>query len=196
MGKDHFLSYLNEFFEKTPTNFLWNDYCNHANEPAHHAAYLFTYAGAPWLSQKWSRFIMDHAYGTGVNGICGNDDVGQMSAWYVLSTIGFYPVSPVDGVYVIGSPLFDQVTIHLDRRFYPGRKFTIIARDNSPQNIYIQSAKLNGMPLARAWLRHDEIVAGGTLEFQMGSMPNKNWGSMPAVAPPSLSRPVLTGTEE
>ena len=89
MGKDYFLRYLTEFFEKTPANFQWNDYCNHSDEPVHHTAYLFTYVGAPWLSQKWARFIMDNAYGGGVKGLCGNEDVGQMSAWYILSAIGF-----------------------------------------------------------------------------------------------------------
>ncbi|HEX3799443.1 MAG TPA: GH92 family glycosyl hydrolase [Verrucomicrobiae bacterium] len=185
MGKDEFLNYLNTFFEKTPTNFLWNAYCNHANEPVHHTAYLFTYAGAPWLTQKWSRYIMDDAYRNGVNGICGNDDVGQMSAWYVLSAIGFYPVSPVDGVYIIGSPLFDKVTIRLDPHYYPGKTFTVIAHNNSAENIYIQSAKLNGKPLDRAWIKHAEIAAGGTLEFEMGREPNKNWGA--EELPPSLS---------
>jgi predicted alpha-1,2-mannosidase len=185
MGKDYFLRYLTAFFEQTPTNFLWNEYCNHANEPVHHTAYLFTYAGAPWLTQKWSRFIMDHAYGDAVNGICGNDDVGQMSAWYALSAIGFYPVSPVDGVYIIGSPLFDRVTLRLDQRYYSGRTFTVIARNNSAQNFYVQSAKLNGKPLNRAWLRLPEIVAGGTLELHMGPQPNKNWGSQEL--PTSLS---------
>lgn len=189
MGKNHFVRYLTEFFDRTPTNFLWNDYYNHANEPVHHAAYLFTYAGAPWLTQKWSRFILDHAYGDKVNGLCGNDDVGQMSAWYVLSAVGFYPVSPVDEVYIIGSPLFNRTTLKLDPKYYPGRKFTVIARNNSAQNIYIQSARLNGKPLERAWLRHAEIVAGGTLELQMGPEPNRAWGSADSTLPPSLSRP-------
>ncbi len=187
MGKDYFLRYLTEFFDKTPPSFRWNEYYNHANEPVHHVAYLFTYAGEPWLTQKWARFIMDHAYGTGVKGLCGNEDVGQMSAWYLLSAIGFHPVCPVDGVYIIGSPLFDRVTLRLDPRYYPGRTFTVIAHNNSPQNLYIQSAKLNGQPLQRAWLRHQEIVAGGTLEFVMGPEPNKQWGSSPAELPPSLS---------
>ncbi|HEV2691766.1 MAG TPA: GH92 family glycosyl hydrolase [Verrucomicrobiae bacterium] len=185
MGQEHFLPYLTAFFEQTPTNFLWNDHYNHSDEPVHHAAYLFTYAGAPWLTQKWARFIMDHAYGTGVNGLCGNDDVGQMSAWYVLGAIGFYPVSPVDGVYLIGSPVFDKVTLQLDAKYYPGRAFTVIARNNSPENVYIQSATLNGKPLERAWLRHEEIVAGGVVELQMSSVPNKNWGT--EQLPPSLS---------
>ncbi|MCX6929687.1 MAG: glycoside hydrolase family 92 protein, partial [Verrucomicrobia bacterium] len=187
MGQDHFLPYLTEFFEKTPPSFHWNQYYNHANEPVHHAAYLFTYAGAPWLSQKWARFIMDHAYGSGVKGLCGNEDVGQMSAWYILSALGFHPVSPVDGVYIIGSPLFDKVTVRLDPQYYKGRVFSVVARNNSPQNLYIQSAQLNGKPLERAWIRHEEIVAGGTLEFVMGPTPKKEWGAGTGQLPPSLS---------
>jgi predicted alpha-1,2-mannosidase len=189
MGQDYFLLYLTAFFEKTPTDFKRNDFYNHSNEPVHHVPYLFTYAGAPWLSQKWARFTMDHAYGSGVKGLCGNEDVGQMSAWYILSAIGFHPVSPVDGVYIIGSPLFDKVSIRLDAKYYAGREFTVLARNNSPQNIYVQSAKLNGQPLQRAWLAHAEIVGGGTLEFVMGPTPNQAWGSAIAQRPPSLSRP-------
>ena len=189
MGKEYFLSYLTDFFEKTPTNFKWNDYYNHANEPVHHVPYMFTYAGAPWLSQKWSRFIMENAYGSGVKGLCGNEDVGQMSAWYILSAIGFHPVSPVDGIYIIGSPLFDKVSIRLDRKYFNGREFTVIARGNSAKNIYIQSAKLNGKPLERAWIKHPEIVNGGTLELVMGPTPNKEWGSAESHRPPSLSKP-------
>ncbi len=187
MGREYFLSYLTKFFEQTPESFNWNDYYNHANEPVHHAAYLFTYAGAPWLTQKWSRFIMEHAYGSGVKGLCGNEDVGQMSAWYILSAIGFHPVSPVDGVYLIGSPLFEQVTVRLDPAYYRGGSFRVTARNNSAENVYIQSAQLNGRPLARAWLRHEEIVAGGTLELVMGPQPNKKWGADAAQRPPSLS---------
>ena len=184
MGQDYFLSYLTDFFEKTPMSFKWNDYCNHANEPVHHTAYLFTYAGKPWLSQKWARIIMGRAYGAGVKGLCGNEDVGQMSAWYILSAIGFHPVSPVDGIYVIGSPLFDEVTLQLDQHYYPGSRFTVRTRNNTPQNCYVQSATLNGKPLTRAWLRHAEVVAGGTLELAMGPQPNEAWGSSPSELPP------------
>jgi predicted alpha-1,2-mannosidase len=184
MGRDYFLRYLTEFFEKTPLTFKWNDYYNHANEPVHHAAYLFAYAGKPWLSQKWSRIVMDHAYGSGVKGLCGNEDVGQMSAWYILSAVGFHPVSPVDGIYIIGSPLFEEVTLRLDPRYCAGRSFTVKTRHNSPQNIYVQSATLNGKPLNRAWLRHAEVVAGGTLELVMGSQPNEAWGSGVDQLPP------------
>jgi len=184
MGRDYFLNYLSEFFEKTPLNFGWNEYCNHSNEPVHHTAYLFAYAGEPWRTQKWARTIMDHAYGAGVNGLCGNEDVGQMSAWYILSAIGFHPVSPVDGIYIIGSPLFDEATIKLDPRYYPGGSFTVKTQNNSAQNIYVQSATLNGQTLNRAWLRHSEVTAGGTLELVMGPTPNDRWGAAPDELPP------------
>jgi predicted alpha-1,2-mannosidase len=184
MGRDYFVSYLTDFFEKTPLSFGWNDYCNHANEPVHHTAYLYTYAGKPWLTQKWARTIMDHAYGAGVKGLCGNEDVGQMSAWYILSAVGFHPVSPVDGVYIIGSPLFDEATIRLDPHYYHGKTFTVKTRNNSAANMYVQSATLNGKPLNRAWLRHSQVVAGGTLELVMGPNPNLSWGSAPDQLPP------------
>ena len=187
MGKDYFLRYLTEFFEKTPTNFQWNAYYNHANEPVHHAVYLFAYAGEPWRSQQWARFTVDHAYGPGVHGLCGDEDVGQMSAWYLLSAIGLHPVCPVDGVYVIGSPLFGKVSIRLDPHYSRGGTFTVVTHNNSPRNLYIQSARLNGRPLDRAWIHYREIVGGGTLEFEMGPEPNKSWASAPAAAPPSLS---------
>ncbi len=187
MGKDYFLTYLTDFFEKTPVSFQWNAYYNHANEPVHHAVYLYAYAGQPWRAQQWARFTLDHAYGPGIRGLCGDEDVGQMSAWYLLSAIGFHPVSPVDGVYVIGSPLFAKVSIRLDPRYSHGGTFTVLARNNSERNPYIQSATLNGKPLDRAWVSYREIVAGGTLEFVMGPEPNKTWAAAPNAAPPSLS---------
>jgi predicted alpha-1,2-mannosidase len=189
MGQDYFVKYLDEFFEKTPPDFRWNEYDNHSNEPVHHTPYLFVYAARPWLTQKWTRFILDHAYRNNVYGICGNDDVGQMSAWYVLSAMGLYPVSPVDGVYIIGSPIFDRVTLRLDPRFYKGRTFTVSTRNNSQRNIYIQAATLNGRPLPRAWLTQREVLSGGKLELLMGPEPNRSWGSAPGQLPPSLSRP-------
>lgn len=185
MGRDYFLSYLNGFFEKTPPDFKWNNYDNQANEPSHEAPYLFVYAGKPWLTQKWARYVMDHAYNTSAYGLPGNDDEGQTSAWYVMSAIGIYPVCPVDDVYIIGSPIFKKVTLRLDPHYYPGREFRVVTRNSSSQNIYIQSARLNGKPLDRAWIRHSEIVAGGKLEFVMGPKPNENWGTKEL--PPSLS---------
>ncbi|MGA2258813.1 MAG: GH92 family glycosyl hydrolase, partial [Thermoguttaceae bacterium] len=187
MGKDYFLSYLTRFFEKTPASFQWNAYYNHSNEPVHHCVYLYTYAGQPWRTQQWARFTLDHAYGPGIRGLCGDEDVGQMSAWYLLSAIGIHPVSPVDGVYVIGSPLFSKVSVRLDPKYGGRGTFTVIAHNNSARNPYIQSAKLNGKPLERAWLYYREIVAGATLELVMGPEPNQTWGAAPAAAPPSLS---------
>ncbi len=185
MGKDQFLKELTTFFDKVPKDFLWNDYYNHANEPCHHVVFLFNYAGTPWLTQKWSRRICDVAYNTGVRGLCGNEDVGQMSAWYVLAAMGIHPVCPGDGIYQLTSPVFDTVSIRLDPKFYPGGTFTVVARNNSKENVYIQSARLHGQPLNRAWITHKEIASGGTLEFIMGPKPNKAWASSPENLPPS-----------
>jgi predicted alpha-1,2-mannosidase len=174
-GAEKFAAALEDFFEKTPGSFGWNPYYNHSNEPVHHVPYLFVYAGRPWLTQKWVRRILEGAYRNAVNGIVGNDDVGQMSAWYVLGAMGFYPVCPGDGIYILGSPLFRKATITLDRDWYKGGSFTIATTGNSARNCYIQSARLNGKPLRRAWIRHEEIVAGGTLELTMGPEPAKDW---------------------
>ncbi|MEI6074819.1 MAG: GH92 family glycosyl hydrolase [Verrucomicrobiota bacterium] len=195
MGEDYFVQELNTFFDKTPADFLWNDYYNHPNEPCHHVAYLFNYVGRPWLTQKWTRTICQKAYGTGVRGLCGNEDVGQMSAWYLLSAMGLHPVCPGDGIYLLTSPVFDQVSLRLDPNYYPGRSFTVRARGNSPANLYIQSATLNGQPLNRAWVTHAEVVAGGTLEFTMGPKPNMKWASAPENRPPSFGRSVIQQTK-
>ncbi len=112
----------------------------HGNEPSHHMAYLYNYVGQPWKTQKRVRQIMDELYTEKPDGLCGNEDCGQMSAWYVLSAMGFYPVTPGDPIYAIGSPLFEEITINLEN----GNNFTIKANNNSPENIYIQSATLNG----------------------------------------------------
>jgi predicted alpha-1,2-mannosidase len=177
MGKDRFAATLEDMFEKTPATFGWNPFYNHSNEPVHHIPYLFVYAGRPWLTQKWVRRILEQAYHAGVNGICGNDDVGQMSAWYILSALGFYPVCPGDNVYVLGGPLFGKAVIHLDSKWHKGTSFTIVAHGNSSANCYIQSARLNGKPLETAWITHAQITSGGTLEFVMGPRPNFKWGT-------------------
>lgn len=189
MGKERFTSSLERMFENTPQSFGWNPYYNHSNEPVHHIAYLFVFAGKPWLTQKWVRRILDQAYHAAVNGICGNDDVGQMSAWYVLSAMGFYPVCPGSNVYILGSPLFKRATIRLDPKWHPGSKFTVVAHNNSPANCYVQAARINGKELTRAWITHDEIISGGTLELTMGSSPNLQWGTGPADLPPDTMRP-------
>ena len=158
------------------------------NEPGHHTIYLYDYAGAPWKTQHRIRNAMDSLYTTGPAGLCGNEDMGQMSAWYVLSAMGFYPVAPGQNVYTIGSPEFSKVTIHLDKAFNNAKVFIIQARNNSQKNKYIQSATLNGKPLNKSWFDHSEIRKGGTLIFWMGPEPNKTWGSDVAAAPPSMTK--------
>jgi predicted alpha-1,2-mannosidase len=149
----------------------------HGNEPCHHIAYLYNDAGAPWKTQAWVRRIMTTLYNNRTDGLCGNDDCGQISAWYVLSAMGFYPVNPASGVYAIGSPLLDKATIRLDPKFQKGKEFTIKAENNSPKNVYIQSGTLNGKPLERTWFTHDELAAGGELVLKMGPEPNRQWGN-------------------
>jgi putative alpha-1,2-mannosidase len=137
--------------------------------------FLFNRAGAPWLTQKWTRLICDRAYGDTPYGICGNDDVGQMSAWYVLAACGIHQACPGDPRYELFTPMFDRVEIRIDPLYGKDRKFTVIARGNGPGERYIESAKLNGQPLDRCWLDHKEIVAGGTLELQLTDKPT-TWG--------------------
>jgi predicted alpha-1,2-mannosidase len=175
-GREKVIADLCDMFQKTPNDMLWNDYYNHANEPVHHIPFLFNRLGAPWLTQEWSRQICTRAYHNSVEGLVGNEDVGQMSAWYVLAASGFHPVCPGDTRYEITSPVFSRVVIQLDSTYASGKSFTIIARDNSRENIYIQSATLNGNPYPYCHIDHAQIAAGGILELKMGPWPNKNWG--------------------
>jgi len=176
-GKDKVLEDLSSFFNNTPENMMWNDYYNHANEPVHHVPYLFNRLGAPWLTQKWSWQICARAYHNSVEGLVGNEDVGQMSAWYVLSASGLHPVCPGETRFEITSPVFDKITFKLDPQYATGKTFTIQARNNSSVNIYIQSAKLNGKPYNKCYLDYKDLISGGVLILQMGNQPNKNWGS-------------------
>lgn len=145
----------------------------HGNEPSHHMAYLYDYAGFPWKTQELAHRIMTTLYTNNKDGLCGNEDCGQMSSWYVLSAMGFYPVTPGSDIYVIGSPLFPKVTINLEN----GKKFIIIAKNVSDRNFFIQSATLNGSGYQNSFIRHTDIMNGGELVFSMGSQPNKQWGS-------------------
>ena len=151
------------------------------NEPSNHHPYLFSFAGAAWKTQYWSRKIAG-LYNATPAGIPGNDDCGQLASWFVFAALGFYPVNAANGVYVLGSPIVDRVTINNSLN---GSKFSIVAADNSAQNIYIQRAHLNGKEFTRSWLSHQQIAAGGELHFQMGPSPNKEWGTAPADRPPS-----------
>ena len=186
LGQKAFTEKLTAFFDNSAEDFLWNDYYNHPNEPVHQVPFMFTYTGNSWLTQKWSRRICDKAYGTDVMGLCGNEDVGQMSAWYILAAMGLHPVNPGDNVYILTSPVFDRVEIDLDKDFYKGGKFIIETVNNSPENVYVQSVSLNGKKLDRAWITHEEITSGGTLKFVMGPEPNKSLGN--DNLPPSYGR--------
>ena len=153
------------------------------NEPSFHIPYLYNYAGQPWKTQRKAREIMKVWYNAGPLGICGDDDNGEMSSWYVLSAMGFYPMCPGRAVYDIGSPIFEEVKLTLGG----GKVFTITARNVSAANKYIQSARLNGKPLGKPWFTHQDMMNGGTLILEMGSRPNTAWGSGPDAAPPSMS---------
>nr|WP_314898075.1 GH92 family glycosyl hydrolase [uncultured Flavobacterium sp.] len=144
----------------------------HGNEPSHHIAYMFNRAGKPWRTQYWVRHILDTQYNTTPNGLSGNEDCGQMSAWYVFSSMGLYPMNPASGEYEIGSPIFEKATINLQ----DGKTFVIEAENVSDKNFYIQSATLNGVAFDKTAITHQQIVQGGILHFVMGSEPNKNWG--------------------
>jgi len=173
-GKEKFIQRLDTFFE--------GDYYWHGNEPCHHIAYLFPYAGEPWKTQQWVHKIIDREYNTTPNGLSGNDDAGQMSAWLVFSMMGFYPVCPGQPYYVLGSPSFDKCSISIEN----GKKFVIEAVGASTGKIYIQSATLNGQKYDKSYIQHKDIVNGGILRLEMGLTPNKNWASAEASLPPSL----------
>ncbi|MCP4311542.1 MAG: glycoside hydrolase family 92 protein, partial [Bacteroidetes bacterium] len=198
IGKEEFNLRLNDGFEKSveanfnATGNRMSEYLiNHGNQPNMQAAYLFNYSGKPWLTQKWAREIMDRYYGsTPLHGWLGDEDEGQMGAWYVMSAMGLFQTdggASVKPFYEIGSPIFKKVTINLDPDYYPGKTFVIEAKQVSDTNKYIQSAVLNGETLLKPWFYHDELVKGGKLILEMGEKPNKSWGSRPEDAPPSMS---------
>jgi predicted alpha-1,2-mannosidase len=140
----------------------------HGNEPSHHIAYLYVYGGRQWKTAEKVRYIMKEMYHEKPDGIIGNEDCGQMSAWYIFSSLGFYPVFPASEKYVIGSPLFDQVAIHLPK----GKTFTIKVINNSSSNIYVQGIKLNGKKYNHGYINHSDIIGGGVMEISMGGTPN------------------------
>ena len=190
-GQEAFLTKLDELFETSSEikgDFVSADISGligqyaHGNEPSHHIAYLYNYAGAPWKTQARVREILKTQYTDQPDGLCGNEDCGQMSAWYVFSAMGLYPVNPAEGNYVIGSPLFESADIKLPN----GNTFTIEAPGVSDANFYVQSALLNGQPLIRSYLTHEEITAGGTLRLEMGPSPNKTLWADPESYPPSM----------
>lgn len=179
-GKDEFRRHLNDLFsaksetsgrDQADITGLIGQYA-HGNEPSHHMAYLYNYVNKPFMTQEKIHKILTELYTNSPDGISGNEDCGQMSAWYVFSSLGFYPVTPGSNEYVIGGPLFPKATINLES----GKDFTVVAQMISEQNKFIKTATLNGQLLNRTFITHDEIMAGGTLKFEMTSTPS-DWGS-------------------
>jgi predicted alpha-1,2-mannosidase len=157
----------------------------HGNEPSHHMAYLYNYLGKPWKSQERVRQIMDRLYSDKPDGLSGNEDAGQMSAWYILSALGFYSATPGMDYYVIGSPIFPKATIHLEN----GKKFIIRAMGASNKNLYVNSTSLNGKKTTKSYLKHDDIMKGGEMFVEMSDRPNKKWGAESIDIPYSESYP-------
>jgi len=168
-GEAQFISKLDRFFDE--------GHFDSSNEPSFHTPYLYNYAGAPARTQELVRSVLRSEFSAGPSGLPGNDDAGAMSAWYVLGAMGIYPVAPGDGVYQLSSPMFERISISLDPEVYRGNIFVIEAVNNSAENVYIQSATLDGQPLNRSWITHEELVRGGTLALVMGPAPSL-WGTV------------------
>ncbi len=175
-GKASFVNKLDTLFGQ---GYYW-----HGNEPSHQISYLYAYAGQHWKTQNQVRKIIYQEYATTPGGLSGNEDGGQMSAWLAFSMVGFYPVCPGSPYYVLGSPVFDQVSLQQAN----GKTFQIVCKGNNADTPYIQSAKLNGKTFTRTYLTHDEITAGGKLTLVMGKAPNKEWGTAIDSTPPSLTK--------
>ena len=191
-GTDRLLDRLDEVFDAQvdPATFAHMEditgligWYAHGNEPSHHVAYLYAYAGQPWRTQARLKQIMDTQYKPTPDGLAGNDDLGQMSAWYVFTALGFYPVTPGSNEYIIGRPFLPRATLHLPN----GKRFTIVAEGLDDAHAYVGSVTLNGEPLQRAFLRHDEITAGGELRFPMQAAPNRAWGTGGTEMPYAMS---------
>ena len=193
-GREKFAAKLDQFFS-TPYNpkgicrdctGLVGEYVQ-GNQPDQQSAYYYDWAGQPWKTQALVRKILREMYGSDASGYAfpGMDDQGSTSSWYVMSAMGFYTVDPSSPNYILGSPLFRHIAMHLGN----GKTFEITANNNSDTNIYIQSATLNGKPWNKPWFSHDDIAGGGKLVLTMGPQPNKQWGSAPDAAPPSMSQP-------
>ncbi|HEC44912.1 MAG TPA: glycoside hydrolase family 92 protein [Bacteroides sp.] len=185
-GNEAFISLLDSAFSGLETG---QSYFDPTNEPDIHYPYLYNYAGAPWKTQETVRYITDNLFTADhEQGLPGDEDAGTMSAWYIFSAMGFYPVAPGSEVYVIGSPVFDKIEISLDEKYYGGKTFIMESHNNSSDNKYIQEVSLNGEPLNRTRLTHEELIGNGYLVFTMGNTPNNNWGTAEGSAPHSMTR--------
>jgi predicted alpha-1,2-mannosidase len=184
-GNTKFVDRIDNLFNEPSRNAKWqfmgqfpdatglNGMFPAGNEPSFHIPYLYNYAGQPWKTQRRIREVMDMWFDDSPLGLAGDEDGGALCSWYIFSAMGFYPVTSGSNLYAIGSPFFTKVTIDLPE----GKTFTVDAKNCSKQNKYIQSARLNGQEINRAWLTHSEIISGGKLELVMGNRPNKQWGT-------------------
>jgi predicted alpha-1,2-mannosidase len=188
-GKDAFNKKLDSLFElkadmgkeaSADITGLVGQYA-HGNEPSHHIAYLYTYTGQPWKTADKVRYMLDSMYADRHDGLCGNEDAGQMSAWYVLSALGFYQVNPANGKFVFGSPVMDEATISVGKN----RTLHIVVKNNSRENKYIQSVRWNGQAYERSYLLYKDMMAGGELVIEMGGKPSTTWGVSPSSWPVS-----------
>lgn len=177
-------SYYGQVIHEIREMTVMNSNYAHGNQPIQHMIYLYNYAGQPWKAQYWLRQVMDRMYTPGPDGYCGDEDNGQTSAWYVFSALGFYPVCPGTDEYVIGAPLFKKATLHFEN----GNNLVIDAQNNSKENLYIESLRVNGQESTRNYLKHADLLQGGTIEFKMGSHPNLNRGINDDDAPYSFSK--------
>jgi predicted alpha-1,2-mannosidase len=190
-----FVQKLDDLFEKSPEiqgevpldmTGLVGMYA-HGNEPSHHVAYLYNYAGVPHKTQARVRDLLDRQYSNQPDGLAGNEDCGQMSAWYVMSALGFYAVNPASGNYVLGSPLFEKAVLNIGQ----DRPLVVRVERKSPSDRYIHSVSLNGRPHERIWFSHGEIAGGGELVFRMGSEPSLSFGASRSALPPRAARPAV-----
>ncbi len=199
-GRERFIEKIDALFS-TPPKATWDYYgfkiheilemelggmgqYAHGNQPVQHAIYLYNWAGEPWKAQKWVRTTMDKLYKPTPDGLCGDEDNGQTSAWYVFSAMGMYPVCPGSGEYAIGSPLFEKVSLELEN----GNTFVINTTNQSTENMYIQSATLNGTNFTKNYITHTQLMDGGELHFKMSSAPDNGRGTHPSDAPYSMSK--------
>jgi predicted alpha-1,2-mannosidase len=194
VAEQHFDSLFNTSSEMTGRNQaditgLIGQYA-HGNEPSHHAAYWYSFVGKPWKTAEIVRKITGEFYTSRPDGLCGNEDCGQMSAWYIFSSMGFYPFCPGTNQYVLGSPVFNRITVNLEN----GKQFVVVAKNQSEKNIYIQSVQLNGQPYSKSYIMYDDIKDGGELVLTLGSRPNPDFGKLPADRPHTEVKSTVTQT--
>ena len=178
MGHGKFVENLTRLMEESDLSAMWNEAYNHPNEPCHHLVHIFTDAGMPRKTQYWVRRIQKESYNTTEYGFCGNEDVGQMSAWFALTALGFHMMAPGSGIYHVNTPLFKRAEIRLSNEYHPCTvsDTLVVECDRDPEeNIYISGIDVNGLPIDRAWLRWDEIAAGGIITYHLTDKPDDSW---------------------